>query len=99
MKITKVETIQIDDRNFLRPFRGVHKKFLAGYIALCDVIPVIYRVPRHCQGACAQLTMAQFPVGLPTERTKGEASDSRADGRRTNRSWRSVDSRAMIWAR
>ena len=23
-------------RNFLRPFRGVHKKFLAGYIAICE---------------------------------------------------------------
>ncbi len=25
-------------RNFLRPFRGVHKKFLAGYIAICEFI-------------------------------------------------------------
>ena len=23
-------------RNFLRPFRGVHKKYLAGYVALCE---------------------------------------------------------------
>jgi transposase-like protein len=23
-------------RNFLRPFRGVHKKYLAGYIAVCE---------------------------------------------------------------
>lgn len=23
-------------RNFMRPFRGVHKKFLAGYLALCE---------------------------------------------------------------
>lgn len=23
-------------RNFLRPFRGVHKKYLAGYIAICE---------------------------------------------------------------
>ena len=23
-------------RNFLRPFRGVHKKFLSGYIAICE---------------------------------------------------------------
>lgn len=25
-------------RNFLRPFRGVHKKFLSGYIAICEFI-------------------------------------------------------------
>lgn len=24
--------------NFLRPFRGVHKKFLAGYIAICEFV-------------------------------------------------------------
>lgn len=23
-------------RNFLRPFRGVHKKYLAGYVAICE---------------------------------------------------------------
>ncbi|MEJ5301702.1 MAG: hypothetical protein WHS38_12010, partial [Thermodesulforhabdaceae bacterium] len=23
-------------RNFLRPFRGVHKKYLAGYVAVCE---------------------------------------------------------------
>lgn len=23
-------------RNFLRPFRGVHKKYLSGYIAMCE---------------------------------------------------------------
>ena len=25
-------------RNFLRPFRGVHKKFLSGYIAICEFV-------------------------------------------------------------
>jgi transposase len=24
-------------RNFIRPFRGVHKKYLAGYIAICEL--------------------------------------------------------------
>jgi len=23
-------------RNFLRPFRGVHKKYLSGYLAICE---------------------------------------------------------------
>ena len=23
-------------RNFLRPFRGVHKKYLGGYVAICE---------------------------------------------------------------
>jgi transposase-like protein len=23
-------------RNFLRPFRGVHKKYLSGYLAVCE---------------------------------------------------------------
>ena len=23
-------------RNFLRPFRGVHKKFLEGYVTICE---------------------------------------------------------------
>ena len=31
-----IEGISTTVRNFLRPFRGVHKKFLAGYIALCE---------------------------------------------------------------
>ena len=31
-----IEGIWTTVRNFLRPFRGVHKKFLAGYIALCE---------------------------------------------------------------
>ena len=31
-----IEGIWTTVRNFLRPFRGVHKQFLAGYIALCE---------------------------------------------------------------
>ena len=31
-----IEGIWTTVRNFLRPFRGVHKKFLARYIALCE---------------------------------------------------------------
>lgn len=31
-----IEGIWTTLRNFLRPFRGVHKKYLAGYIALCE---------------------------------------------------------------
>lgn len=31
-----IEGIWTTVRNFLRPFRGVHKKFLAGYVALCE---------------------------------------------------------------
>ena len=31
-----IEGIWTTVRNFLRPFRGVHKKFLAGYIAICE---------------------------------------------------------------
>ena len=31
-----MEGIWTTVRNFLRPFRGVHKKLLAGYIAICE---------------------------------------------------------------
>ena len=31
-----IEGIWTTVRNFLRPFRGVHKKCLAGYIAICE---------------------------------------------------------------
>lgn len=31
-----IEGVWTTVRNFLRPFRGVHKKFLAGYIACCE---------------------------------------------------------------
>jgi transposase-like protein len=31
-----IEGVWTTVRNFIRPFRGIHKKFLAGYIALCE---------------------------------------------------------------
>ena len=31
-----VEGMWTDVRNFLRPFKGVHKRYLAGYIAICE---------------------------------------------------------------
>ena len=31
-----IEGLWTDVRNFLRPFKGVHKKYLAGYIAICE---------------------------------------------------------------
>lgn len=30
------EGLWTDVRNFLRPFKGVHKKYLRGYVALCE---------------------------------------------------------------
>ena len=33
-----IESVWTTVRNFLRPFRGVHKKFLSGYIAICEFI-------------------------------------------------------------
>jgi transposase len=30
------EGLWTDVRNFLRPFKGLHKKYLAGYIAICE---------------------------------------------------------------
>ena len=34
--VNTVEGLWTTVRNFLRPFRGVHKKHLAGYVALCE---------------------------------------------------------------
>lgn len=34
--INTIEGVWTTLRNFLRPFRGVHKKFLAGYVAICE---------------------------------------------------------------
>jgi transposase len=31
------EGMWTDVRNFLRPFKGVHKKYLAGYVAICEL--------------------------------------------------------------
>ena len=33
-----IEGVWTTLRNFLRPFRGVHKKFLAGYVAICEFV-------------------------------------------------------------
>ena len=33
-----IESVWTTLRNFLRPFRGVHKKFLAGYIAISEFV-------------------------------------------------------------
>ena len=33
-----IEGVSTTLRNFLRPFRGVHKKFLAGYIAISEFV-------------------------------------------------------------
>jgi transposase-like protein len=34
--INTIEGLWTTLRNFLRPFRGVHKKYLAGYVAMCE---------------------------------------------------------------
>jgi transposase len=38
------EGMWTDVRNFLRPFKGVHKKYLAGYIAICEFRRNVKRV-------------------------------------------------------
>jgi transposase-like protein len=35
--INTIEGLWTDVRNFLRPFKGVHKKYLAGYLAICEL--------------------------------------------------------------
>ena len=34
--VNTVEGMWTTVRNFLRPFRGVHKKYLSGYLAMCE---------------------------------------------------------------
>ena len=34
--VNTVEEMWTTVRNFLRPFRGVHKQYLKGYIAVCE---------------------------------------------------------------
>lgn len=34
--VNTVEGMWTSVRNFLRPFRGVHKKYLSGYVAICE---------------------------------------------------------------
>ncbi len=36
--INTIEGVWTTVRSFLRPFRGVHKKFLSGYIAICEFV-------------------------------------------------------------
>jgi transposase len=35
--VNTVEGMWTTVRNFLRPFRGVHKQYLSGYIAMCEL--------------------------------------------------------------
>lgn len=35
-------------RNFLRPFRGVHKRYLAGYVAICELGINLKRISPCC---------------------------------------------------
>jgi transposase-like protein len=34
--VNTIEGLWTTLRNFLRPFQGVHKKYLAGYVAICE---------------------------------------------------------------
>lgn len=34
---TTIEGLWTDMRNFLRPFKGVHKEYLTGYLAICEM--------------------------------------------------------------
>lgn len=36
MHVNATEGLWTDLRNFLRPFKGVHKKYLAGYVAMAE---------------------------------------------------------------
>ena len=42
-----IEGVWTTIRNFIRPFRGVHKKFLAGYIAICEFRINLKRITRE----------------------------------------------------
>jgi transposase-like protein len=35
--VNTIEGLWTTLRNFLRPFRGVHKKYLGGYVAICEL--------------------------------------------------------------
>jgi len=39
-----IEGMWTDVRNFLRPFKGIHKKYLSGYVALCEFRRNIKRI-------------------------------------------------------
>jgi transposase-like protein len=38
------EGMWTDVRNFLRPFKGVHKKYLSGYVAICEMHRNVKRI-------------------------------------------------------
>ena len=42
-----IEGVWTTVRNFLRPFRGVHKKLLAGYVAICEFRINLKRITRE----------------------------------------------------
>ncbi|MGI9174253.1 MAG: alcohol dehydrogenase catalytic domain-containing protein [Rhodothermales bacterium] len=42
--VNTVEGLWTTVRNFLRPFRGVHKKHLAGYVAICEFMVNLKRI-------------------------------------------------------
>jgi transposase len=43
-----IEGLWTSVRNFLRPFRGVHKCYLAGYIAICELGINLKHIPPRC---------------------------------------------------
>ena len=43
-----IEGLWTSLRNFLRPFRGVHKQYLAGYVAICELALNYPRVSPKC---------------------------------------------------
>ena len=42
--VNTIEGLWTTLRNFLRSFRGVHKKYLAGYVAMCEFAINLKRV-------------------------------------------------------
>lgn len=47
--VNTLEGLWTSVRNFLRPFRGVHKRYLSGYIALCEFSINLKRItPAFC---------------------------------------------------
>ena len=45
--VNTIEGLWTTLRNFLRMFRGVHKKYLAGYVAMCEFAINLKRVSPH----------------------------------------------------
>jgi transposase-like protein len=42
--VNTIEGLWTTLRNFLRPFRGIHKKYLSGYVAMCEFAINLRRV-------------------------------------------------------